>query len=126
MQCMTDLSECASAEAVELIGLLSRFEVEGLLYAHDRIAELSTIAPANVTDSDTETDGGVAPESAFISNSATSGSAAHPATPANAHPADKTFKIIRLEKSNEPLVNFEQWIKSSLTWMDAWMNGLID
>lgn len=101
--CMTDLSECASAEAVELIGLLSRFEVEGLLYAHDRIAELSTIAPANVTDSDTETDGGVAPESAFISNSATSGSAAHPATPANAHPADKTFKIIRLEKSNEPL-----------------------
>lgn len=101
--CMTDLSECASAEAVELIGLLSRFEVEGLLYAHDRIAELSTIAPANVTDSDTETDGGVAPESAFISNSATSGSAAHLATPANAHPADKTFKIIRLEKSNEPL-----------------------
>ena len=67
--------------------------MEGLLYAHDRIAEQSTVA-APPGDADSEMEGGVPPESAFIS-----------ASSAAAHPADKTFKIIRLEKSNEPLVN---------------------
>jgi len=97
--CVADVADVASAEAVELVSLLSRFEVEGLLYAHDRIAELSSIAPAaNVSDSDAEMDGGVAPESAFISSSSNSNG-----NGSSAHPADKTFKIIRLEKSNEPL-----------------------
>lgn len=89
---MVDLQQCASAEAVELISLLSRFEMEGLLYAHDRIAEQSAVAAAP-SDADADVEGGVPPESAFIS------------TNSAAHPADKTFKIIRLEKSNEPLVN---------------------
>jgi len=98
--CMADLEECACAEAVELIGLLSRFEVEGLLYAHDRIADQSTIA-APLTggdgDGDTDADGAAPPESAFIATGQQSTSSS------TVHPADKTFKIIRLEKSNEPL-----------------------
>ena len=98
---MADLEECACAEAVELIGLLSRFEVEGLLYAHDRIADQSTIA-APLTggdgDGDTDADGAAPPESAFIATGQQSTSSS------TVHPADKTFKIIRLEKSNEPLV----------------------
>ena len=36
-QCVTGLQQCVSSEAVELISLLGRYEIEGLLYAHDRI-----------------------------------------------------------------------------------------
>ena len=110
---------------MELVGILSRFDVEGLLYAHDRIAELSAIAPASVHDSEGEMEGGAPPESAFISGHSTShssGSATtgpHPSS--TAHPADKTFKIIRLEKSNEPLVNPSQKIQKGFGMDCDWL-----
>lgn len=102
------LQQCGRPEAVELVSLLGRYEMEGLLYAHDRIAEVSTISTAPLSDS-TLTDGSdmdAMPESAFISSSHLSGhSPAHSAGGSSQHHQDRTFKIIRLEKSNEPLVS---------------------
>ena len=106
MKCVTGVQQCASAEAVELVSLLGRYEMEGLLYAHDRIADLGSIAPP-LSDSDaaTDVDGtSVLPaESAFISPYH------HPNANANAttttQMGDKIYKVIRLEKSNEPLVS---------------------
>ena len=89
------------------MSLLGRYEMEGLLYAHDRIAEVGAISTAPLNDS-TLTDGSdvdAMPESAFISSSHLSGhSPAHSASGSSQHHQDRTFKIIRLEKSNEPLV----------------------
>lgn len=94
-----------------MVSLLSRYEVEGLLYAHDRIAELGAISTAPLSDSallDASSDisghgGMMMQESAFISSSMSTGqySPAH-----SSHSQDRTFKIIRLEKSNEPLVTY--------------------
>ena len=111
--------QCGSwPEAVELVSLLSRYEVEGLLYAHDRIAEASTISTAPLSGGHHEVpdinhhhqhsnsaDYGM-PESAFISSTSLTGySPAHSAHSGHSsQTADRTFKIIRLEKSNEPLV----------------------
>ena len=108
-QCVTGLQQCVSSEAVELISLLGRYEIEGLLYAHDRIGEQSTIGPPlGAPDGDgsqeigLDDDGigggmGAPPESAFLSPSQV-------AQMATNQMGDKTFKIIRLEKTNEPLV----------------------
>lgn len=94
---------------MELVSLLGRYEMEGLLYAHDRIAEVSSISTAPLSES-ALTDGSdmdALPESAFISSSHMSGhSPAHSAGGSSQHHQDRTFKIIRLEKSNEPLVRF--------------------
>jgi len=103
-ECVTGLQQCVSSEAVELISLLGRYEIEGLLYAHDRIAEQSTIGPPlGAPDGDgsqeigLDDDGiGAPPESAFLSP-------AQVAQMATNQMGDKTFKIIRLEKTNEPL-----------------------
>ncbi len=115
-QCLTSLQQgqCGGwPEAVELVSLLSRYEVEGLLYAHDRIAEASTISTAPLSGGHHEAVldyplgdfNQTMPESSFISStSLTSHSPAHSAS-SSSQPPDRTFKIIRLEKSNEPLVN---------------------
>ena len=80
------------------MSILSRFEIEGLLFAHDRIAEASAISTAPLSESPDDQEG--LHESAFITPP-------HLAVPSPAHSQhyqDRTYKIIRLEKSNEPLV----------------------
>lgn len=112
---MSGLQQCGRPEALELVSLLGRYEVEGLLYAHDRIAEVGAISTAPLSDAALSTalldatisssDVGMdtmMQESAFISSSLSSTGQYSPAH--SAHSQDRTFKIIRLEKSNEPLV----------------------
>ncbi len=50
VQCLTGLQQCGRPEVVELVSLLGRYEMEGLLYAHDRIAEVSAISSAPLSD----------------------------------------------------------------------------
>jgi len=100
-------------EAVELVSLLSTFKVGGLLYAYDLIAEASTISTTplsaghheDVLDYPMRGFSQTIPESSSIPcTSMTSHSLAYSAS-SSSHPSDRIFKIIRLEKSNEPLVN---------------------
>lgn len=100
LQCLTGLQQCAWPEAVELVSLLSRYEIEGLLFAHDRIAEAGSISTAPLSESMMPDDQEGLQESAFITPP-------HLAGPSPTHSQqyqDRTYKIIRLEKSNEPLV----------------------
>ena len=80
------LQESSSPEAVELVDLLTRFDMEGLLYSHDQIATRGT--PADSPD----------PEPA-------------PALDDYAervhHYTDPRVRVIRLEKTNEPLVSVD-------------------
>lgn len=103
-ECLNGLQQCGRPEAVELVSLLGRYEMEGLLYAHDRIAEVSTISTAPLNDSNLSGDDMDAmPESAFISSHLSGHSPAHSASGSSQHHQDRTFKVISLEKSNEPL-----------------------
>ena len=108
VQCLTGLQQCGRPEAVELVSLLGRYEMEGLLYAHDRIAEVSAISSAPLSDANLcGEDADAMPESAFISSSShlPGHSPAHSAGGSSQHHQDRTFKVISLEKSNEPLVS---------------------
>ena len=92
---------------MELVSLLGRYEMEGLLYAHDRIAEVSAISSAPLSDANLSgEDADAMPESAFISSHLSGHSPAHSAGGSSQHHQDRTFKVISLEKSNEPLVSF--------------------
>lgn len=106
VQCLTSLQQCGRSEAVELVSLLGRYEMEGLLYAHDRIAEVSAISSAPLSDANLSgEDTDAMPESAFISSHLAGHSPAHSAGGSSQHHQDRTFKVISLEKSNEPLVS---------------------
>lgn len=86
------------------MSLLSRYEVEGVLFAHDRIAEASAISTAPLSESmmaDIADQEGLQ-ESAFITPPHLTGG---PSPSHSQHYQDRTYKIIRLEKSNEPLVS---------------------
>ncbi|XP_046463580.1 protein lin-2-like isoform X5 [Daphnia pulex] len=103
-ECLTSLQQCGRPEAVELVSLLGRYEMEGLLYAHDRIAEVSAISSAPLSDANLSgEDTDAMPESAFISSHLAGHSPAHSAGGSSQHHQDRTFKVISLEKSNEPL-----------------------
>lgn len=90
---MGSLYNCSVPEAAELADILSGVDLEGVLYAHDKIAErekllLSTETPLNFGES---VDDIILPKStrpAFI-----------PEQP------DDHIKVVRIEKTQDPLVS---------------------
>lgn len=87
-QCLESLQSSTLPEAVELANLLTRNEFEGLLYAHDTIARDSVTerVPLPVPDSES-----------MVPNH----------TPVHTDEDEESnIKIIKIEKTNEPLVCF--------------------
>ena len=78
------LQESSSPEAVELVDLLTGFDMEGLLYSHDHIAARGS--PAESPEPE--------PEPALDDFA----ERVH-------HYTDPRVRVIRLEKTNEPLVS---------------------
>lgn len=84
-QCLEAISKCALPEAAELVKLLSLYEIEGVLWAHDTIAQ--DVLPHDDVCSTDEVPVTL-PESSMYT--------------ADQHPPNIT--IINIEKTNEPLV----------------------
>ncbi|XP_067011595.2 protein PALS1 isoform X2 [Anabrus simplex] len=76
--CLDALQPCSLADAAELADLLTRYEIEGLLHAHDAIAAASA------------------------ASGITMGSPLEEETPAQL-PGGENIRIIKIEKTNEPL-----------------------
>ena len=83
LQVVGVLQESSSPEAVELVDLLTRFDMEGLLYSHDQIAARGTPEDSGEPD----------PAPALDDYA----DRVH-------HYTDPRVRVIRLEKTNEPLV----------------------
>lgn len=79
-QVLNILQESSLEEAAELIEVLTKFEFEGLILAHDKIAERDMVAPLQ-GDED-------------ILDRAS-------------QYTDDSIKIVRIDKTNEPLVNID-------------------
>jgi len=82
-------------ESAELVELLTRVDLEGVLYAHDRIAErerllLSSETPMNLGESVDEI---ILPKSL------------RPTTNIPEPQPDDHIKVVRLEKTQDPLVS---------------------
>ncbi|XP_073982492.1 MAGUK p55 family member stardust isoform X2 [Rhodnius prolixus] len=92
--CIENLQSSSRQEAVELCEILGRFELEALLYAHDSVAREVFAVPANAGELQTPTampptDQAVAPRSK---------------APTPVHDdEDSNIKIIKIEKTHEPL-----------------------
>ncbi|XP_065583963.1 protein PALS1-like [Artemia franciscana] len=95
-ECITSLQDSSQTEAIELMDILSRFEVEGLIYAHDKIAERVTLPPPSENDFSVD-----------VGSSSTPSLKDHlTITPQPSHSPillDDGIKIVRIEKTNEPL-----------------------
>ncbi|CAL4062141.1 unnamed protein product, partial [Meganyctiphanes norvegica] len=74
------LQESTSPESAELIGILSKYCMEGLMYAQDRIAEREPVMPT----------GDVLPEEESVIDRVS-------------HYPEDQVKIVRIDKTNEPL-----------------------
>lgn len=74
---MNALQECSHSEAAELVDILSKFEVEGLVYAHDKIAERQTVPT-------------ITPDEELLDRAS--------------QYTEESVKIVRIDKTNEPLV----------------------
>uniref|UniRef100_A0A0A9XNQ5 MAGUK p55 subfamily member 5 n=1 Tax=Lygus hesperus TaxID=30085 RepID=A0A0A9XNQ5_LYGHE len=86
--CLECLQSSSSTEAIELSELLGRYEVEGLFYAHDNVAkEVSTIAPSLSTNM---------PPTAPLDPPRSR-------APTPIQEDESNIKIIKIEKTNEPL-----------------------
>lgn len=85
LQCVELLQPSTQPEAAELCELLMRYEVEGLLYTHDTITrELEDQSPVMTPNT--------------VNHSP-------PPLPVHEHEdQDSNIKIIKIEKTNEPLV----------------------
>lgn len=83
-ECLEGLQPCALPEAAELADLLTRYEIEGLLFAHDSIAR--DCSPNRIPLSLPENETSMMQE--------------HPTINEN---EDSNIKIIKIEKTNEPL-----------------------
>lgn len=98
-ECLESIQTCALAEASELADLLTQYELEGLLLAHDAIARdvsaermLSMVTPSPPPSSHRQRT--VTPTPPLSS---------HSAVPSEAADDDNNIKIIKIEKTNEPL-----------------------
>ena len=104
-QCLDAIQPSSSPEAAELADLLTRYEVEGLIYAHDKLAsnEVTVLTPAPLTFSDG--DQPLVPALPAPANALHA--ALHPLNDTLPHHLDdgQNIKIIKIEKSNEPLVS---------------------
>lgn len=87
-QCLESLGNCASAASAELADLLTGYDMEALLAAHDGVAALiDKDSPLGKAHPDADSAPSLATE-----------------TPPTAdHYADNNIKIIKIEKTNEPL-----------------------
>ncbi|XP_076049029.1 uncharacterized protein LOC143029832 isoform X2 [Oratosquilla oratoria] len=77
-ECLSLLQDCRQPEAVELVDILNKYAVEGLLYAHDRIAEREPIPMGNTL-----------PEEEVLDRVS--------------HYPEDSVKIVRIDKTNDPL-----------------------
>lgn len=94
-QCLEAVQPSTLAEAAELTDLLTRFELEGLISAHDGVAAHAALA---ATPAVTPTSGAsTPPPSMTIVNSR---------PPAAVYSREDNIKIIKIEKTTEPLVCF--------------------
>lgn len=73
---INSLQESSSAEAAELVDILSKFEVEGLIYAHDKIAERQAVPT-------------ITPDEELLDRAS--------------QYTEESVKIVRIDKTNEPL-----------------------
>ncbi|XP_039293760.1 MAGUK p55 subfamily member 5 isoform X2 [Nilaparvata lugens] len=97
-ECLESIQTCALPEASELADLLTQYELEGLLFAHDAIARdvspermLNMVSPSPQHHRRTPTP--PAHERQLVPR--------HSAAPSEAD--DSNIKIIKIEKTNEPL-----------------------
>ncbi|KAK7080497.1 putative MAGUK [Halocaridina rubra] len=74
---LQELQEYSVPEAAELIDILNKYSIEGLLYAHDRIAEREPLPVGNL------------PEEEVLDRVS--------------HYPEDSVKIVRIDKTNEPL-----------------------
>lgn len=93
---MGSLYNCSVPEATELVDLLGKVDFDGILYAHDKIAErekllLSTETPLNLGESVDEV---VHPIPTVT----------RPAFIPEPQPEDH-IKVVRIEKTQDPLVS---------------------
>ncbi|RXG71543.1 MAGUK p55 subfamily member 5-A [Armadillidium vulgare] len=83
-ECLEALNESSSSEALELVQLLSKYPMEGLFYAHDRIADseppLENVGTEHSVDATPEES--VERQSNYL---------------------EDNVKIVRIDKTNEPL-----------------------
>ncbi|XP_055947410.1 protein PALS1-like isoform X2 [Argiope bruennichi] len=70
------LQESSSPEAAELVDILSKFEVEGLIYAHDKVAERQAVPT-------------ITPDEELLDRAS--------------QYTEESVKIVRIDKTNEPL-----------------------
>ncbi|KAG8178780.1 hypothetical protein JTE90_022410 [Oedothorax gibbosus] len=73
---MNALQESSHPEAAELVDILSKFEIEGLVYAHDKIAERQTVPT-------------ITPDEELLDRAS--------------QYTEESVKIVRIDKTNEPL-----------------------
>ncbi|GFY39895.1 MAGUK p55 subfamily member 5 [Trichonephila inaurata madagascariensis] len=73
---INSLQESSSAEAAELVDILSKFEIEGLIYAHDKIAERQAVPT-------------ITPDEELLDRAS--------------QYTEESVKIVRIDKTNEPL-----------------------
>ncbi|XP_068249574.1 protein PALS1 isoform X5 [Palaemon carinicauda] len=74
---LQELQEYSVPEAAELIDILNKYSMEGLLYAHDRIAEREPLPVGNLPEEET--------------------------VDRTSHYPEDSVKIVRIDKTNEPL-----------------------
>lgn len=106
-QCIALLNKSGQPEAIELAELLSKYTLEGLFYSHDRIASTEPVFPPSPDSSASpehlpsqpESD---PPEPEFVGQPEMSVDNANMAS--NYH--QENVKIVRIDKTNEPLVRF--------------------
>lgn len=94
-QCLGSLYNCSVPESAELVDLLSRVDFEGILCAHDKIAErerllLSSETSLNLGESVDEVILPKSPRPAFIPEPQ----------------PDDHIKVVRIEKTQDPLVRY--------------------
>lgn len=99
--CLDEIQPCALPEATELAELLTRYDIEGLLLAHDTLASRD-IAVVSPTLSEVERNNPVEPP--HIPPHTPSHTPVY-TTPAHTASSlgEENIKIIKIEKTNEPL-----------------------
>lgn len=83
---METIQPCTLPEAAELADLLTRYEIEGLLFAHDAIAR--DCSPDRISLTSPENESSMMQERPTVNEN-----------------EDSNIKIIKIEKTNEPLVS---------------------
>jgi len=93
-QCLGSLYNCSVPESAELVDLLSRVDFEGILCAHDKIAERERL----LLSSETSLNIGESVDEVILPKSP------RPACIPEPQPDDH-IKVVRIEKTQDPLVS---------------------